>query len=253
MKILILLIIIFNIVSKADKKKDIDTNHVSNLNKIAMEMIGVDNIAAKKMLDSAFQYAFDFNSHYWVAKTYQNIGIYHLKNDSLVRASEYLEIAAKAFENVKLFDDEAYSNIILADLYYSIKRYEKGLEILKRSEKNIDKINSDFANSLYLKISEMYNSLSKSDSAEIYRLKVDLNKNILDFKIDLESNKVNSINNDSQIVELKRELEVQQMKTDWIVWVFLIIIILLALIVLILSVKLYNAKKEIYNLKEKEN
>lgn len=253
MRLMFILFLILFSVLFADEKKEIDTNYVSNLNKIAMDLISNDNIAAKKMLDSAFNYAYEHNAHYWVAKTYQNMGLYHIKNDSIIRATEYLEISARAFENVKLFDEEAYSNIILADLYYSINRYEKGIEVLKNSEKNIDKLNDQYVNSIYLKFSELYEKIGETDSAEIFRTKVNLENKVLDFKVDLNKEEIEELNNNSQIVELKRELEVEKMKSEWIVWILLGVIILLVLIVLIISIKLYNAKKEIYNLHEKNN
>ena len=250
MKYLFVIFLICFTISKADKKKEIDSVYISDLNSRALEQIGKDNHKAKILLDSAFNYAYGHTSHYWVAKTYQNFGIYEIIVENYLKALDYLEVSSLAFGDVKMFDEQAYSSIILADLCYSITRYRKAIDILKRVEKNIEKVNDIYSNNVNLKLAELYQAIKMNDSAEFYRTKVILDKKIFDFKVNVSDYQAEEISTKSQIKELKREVKVEKMKTEFIIWALLAVIIFLVLISVILSTKLYKAKKEIYHLTE---
>jgi tetratricopeptide (TPR) repeat protein len=242
MKLILMLFFIFSALSLADEKKELDSIFVNKLNQEALRLVGKDNPKAKILLDSAFNYAYSHISHFWVAKTYQNLGLYEISNDSINKALDYLEVSSRAFADVKFYDESAYSSIILSDLYYSIGRYKKAIEVLKRSEKNIDKVQTT---------SELYQKVNKKDSAAYYRTKANINSEIFDFKVNIDKNVAEHINVESQIKDLKMELKVEKMKSEFVLWMLLGTIIFLSLILITLAVKLFNTKKELFHLKEK--
>ena len=102
MKVIFIFLITFNLYSQEEK---LDTNHIRNLIQIGNELITKDKEKSKELLDSAFEYSYRHTAHYWLALTYQNMGLYHFYNDSLVRASDYLELSARAFDDIKYFND----------------------------------------------------------------------------------------------------------------------------------------------------
>ncbi len=251
MKLILMLFFIFSALSLADEKKELDSIFVNKLNQEALRLVGKDNPKAKILLDSAFNYAYSHISHFWVAKTYQNLGLYEISNDSINKALDYLEVSSRAFADVKFYDESAYSSIILSDLYYSIGRYKKAIEVLKRSEKNIDKVQTTYQSNFYLKLSELYQKVNKKDSAAYYRTKANINSEIFDFKVNIDKNVAEHINVESQIKDLKMELKVEKMKSEFVLWMLLGTIIFLSLILITLAVKLFNTKKELFHLKEK--
>lgn len=251
MKVILFLFFICSVLSFADEIKEIDSIFVSKINQESLSLIGKNNPRAKLLLDSAFNYAYSHISHFWVAKTYQNMGLYEINNDSINKALDYLEVSSRAFADVKFYNESAYSSIILSDLYFSISRYTKAIEVLKRNDKFLDNLQDVYKSNIYLKLSELYMKINKKDSAEFYRTKVNINSEIYDFKVNIDKNTAEQISVDSQIKDLKMELKVEKMKSEFVFWVLLGTIIFLALISVILAVNLFKSKKELFHLNEK--
>jgi tetratricopeptide (TPR) repeat protein len=248
MKILFILFI-FTLALSSEEEEKLDSNYISNLNKIGRELITKDNEKSKELLDSAFEYSYKHTSHYWLAYTYQSMGLYHLANDSLIRASDYLELSARAFGDIKYFNDKAHTNLILADLMYSLGRYEEAVSVLKKSLKDREKLLNKNIHNVYFKLNENYYKYNK-DSADYYLSLFDPQVALFDFKIEIEEAKKEKLKEESIIHNLTMELEIEKMKANFIIWTFSILIILLILALVIFIVKLYKARKIIYNLKQ---
>lgn len=245
----VLLLFIFSVSLYSEEQEKIDTSYVRSLNTIGRDLITKDKEKSKELLDSAFEYSYKHIAHYWLALTYQSMGLYHIANDSLIRASDYLELSARAFDDIKYYDDKAYSNLILADLMYSFGRHEEAVAVLKKSLKNEEKLLNVNINNVYHKLNENYYKYNK-DSADYFLSRFDPQVTLLDFKIELEPDKKEQLNAESISHNLSMELEIEKMKSNFIIWTFSIIIIVLILALTVFIVKLFKAKKEIYNLKQ---
>jgi tetratricopeptide (TPR) repeat protein len=242
--IYIFLIIIFqNHLFSQENSEKIDTSFVSNLNKIARELVSKDNFKSKELLDSAFNYAYKYTSHYWIAYTYQSYGLLNINLDSIVKATDYLELSARAFSDIKYFNDKCLSNLILSDLYYSIGRYEKAIEVLKKSLKDEEKLYVEYIHSIYLKLAENYNKINDNSNSLFYRQMYNSDVETLDFKIELENANAQAINQQSKVHELQIELEIEKLKSNYIIWSFGFVIVFSFIVILILSFKIYKIKK----------
>lgn len=242
---ILMLFIISTFAYTQDDDSKIDTSYVSNLNKIARELILKDNQKAKELLDSAFNYAYKNTSHYWIAYTYQSFGLFHLKNDSLVRATDYLELSARAFTDIKLYNDKAFTNIMLSDIYYSIGRNQKSIDALKKSLKDEEKLYNEYIHSIYLKLAENYEKLEDTSNSLFYRQLFNPQVETLDFKIELDDNIAEALKEQSHVHELEMELEIEKLKSEYIIWIFSSLIIILFLITFVLTIKLYKVKKRL--------
>lgn len=248
MKILIyffLITIFHNQLISQENEDKIDTSFVSNLNKIARELISKDNIKSKELLDSAFNYAYKHTSHYWIAYTYQSYGLLNINSDSIVKATDYLELSARAFSDIKYFNDKCLSNLILSDLYYSIERYDKAIESLKKSLKDEEKLYVEYIHSVYLKLAENYDKINDNSNSLFYRQMYNPDIETLDFKIHLENTNAQAINQQSKVHELEIELEIEKLKSNYIIWSFGFVIVFSFIVNLILSFKLYKIKKSL--------